>query len=161
MGASDLLHRLRDAGLVLTLTPAGGLHVAPRSALTDDHRAAIRAARDALVQALHAESEPPASPLPADLAVMFVACSRAGLYRDEDRAALPAMHALDPEGTRGLIEAMHERLGCCRRCLHFRQPGLSTGYCTGRDDLALAYGLLRALPPDEGACCPDFARSKL
>jgi len=59
MGAPELLHHLRGAGLVLVLTPAGGLHVAPRSALTDDHRAAIRAERDALVLALQAEAEPP------------------------------------------------------------------------------------------------------
>jgi hypothetical protein len=62
MGAPELLHHLRGAGLVLTLTPAGGLHVAPRSALTDNFRAAIRAERDALVLALHAEAAaaPPA-----------------------------------------------------------------------------------------------------
>lgn len=59
MGAPELLHHLRGAGLVLTLTPAGGLHVAPRTALTDDHRAAIRAERDALVQALQAKADPP------------------------------------------------------------------------------------------------------
>lgn len=57
MGAPELLHHLRGAGLVLTLTPAGGLHVAPRTALTDDHRAAIRTERDALVLALQAEAE--------------------------------------------------------------------------------------------------------
>jgi hypothetical protein len=62
MGAPELLHHLRGAGLVLTLTPAGGLHVAPRSALTDDHRAAIRAGRDALVLALLAEAEAPTTP---------------------------------------------------------------------------------------------------
>jgi hypothetical protein len=62
MGAPDLLRHLRDAGLVLTLTPAGGLHVAPRSALTDDRRAAIRAARDELVQALQAEAVSPPPP---------------------------------------------------------------------------------------------------
>lgn len=59
MGAPELLHHLRGDGLVLTLTPAGDLRVAPRSALTDDHRAAIRAERDALVLALQAEGEPP------------------------------------------------------------------------------------------------------
>ena len=59
MGAPELLHHLRGAGLVLTLTPAGDLHVAPRRALTDDHLAAIRAERDALVLALLAEAEPP------------------------------------------------------------------------------------------------------
>lgn len=64
MGAPDLLHHLRGAGLVLTLTPAGGLHVAPRCALTDDQRAAIRAERDALVQALQAEASRPPPPPP-------------------------------------------------------------------------------------------------
>lgn len=61
MGATELLNDLRSAGLVLTLTSAGDLHVAPRSALTDDHRAAIRAQRDALLLALRAEagSSPP------------------------------------------------------------------------------------------------------
>ena len=64
MGAPELLHHLRGAGLVLTLTPAGDLHVAPRSALTDDHRAAIRAERAALVLALQAEADPPPPPPP-------------------------------------------------------------------------------------------------
>jgi hypothetical protein len=62
MGAPELLHHLRGAGLVLTVTPAGGLHVAPRTALTDNHRAAIRAERDALVLALQAEGEQPVPP---------------------------------------------------------------------------------------------------
>lgn len=64
MGAPSLLHYLRGAGLVLTLMPAGALHVAPRTALTDDHRAAIRAEREALVLALQAEAEPPPTALP-------------------------------------------------------------------------------------------------
>lgn len=62
MSAPELLHHLRGAGLVLTLTPAGGLHVAPRTALTDNHRSAIRAERDALVLALQAEAEQPSPP---------------------------------------------------------------------------------------------------
>ena len=62
MGAPELLHHLRGAGLVLTLTPAGGLHVAPRTALTDDYRAAIRTGRDELVLALQAEGEQPPPP---------------------------------------------------------------------------------------------------
>ena len=56
MGAPELLRHLRSAGLMLTLTPVGRVHVAPRDALTDDHRAAIRAERDALVVALQAEA---------------------------------------------------------------------------------------------------------
>jgi hypothetical protein len=62
MGAPDLLLHLRGAGLVLTVTPAGGLHVAPRTALTDDHRTAIRTERDALVLALQAEAASPSQP---------------------------------------------------------------------------------------------------
>lgn len=64
MGAPELLHHLRGAGLVLTLTPAGGLHVAPRTALTDDHRAVIRAERGSLVLALEAEAASPPPPSP-------------------------------------------------------------------------------------------------
>lgn len=62
MGAPELLRHLRGTGLVLTLTPAGGLHVAPRTALTDDHRAAIRTERDVLVLALQAEASRPPPP---------------------------------------------------------------------------------------------------
>lgn len=62
MSAHELLNRLRGAGLVLTMTTAGGLHVTPRSALTDHHRAAIHAERDALVLALNAEAQPQTSP---------------------------------------------------------------------------------------------------
>ena len=62
MGAADLLNRLRGDGLVLTLTADGRLHAAPRDALTDEHRAAIRAARDALVRTLQAEASRPPPP---------------------------------------------------------------------------------------------------
>lgn len=62
MGAADLLNRLRGEGLLLTLTADGRLHAAPRDALTDEHRAAIRAARDALVRTLQAEASRPPPP---------------------------------------------------------------------------------------------------
>ncbi len=100
--------------------------------------------------------DPSAVPVPADLVALFDACAKAGLYDDADRAALPAMLALDAEGTRGLIEAMHSRIGRCRRCRHFRRPGLSDGYCTGRDDLPHAYGFMHRLPDDAGARCGAF-----
>lgn len=96
--------------------------------------------------------------VPAELLALFDACARAGLYGDADREALPAMLALDLEGTRKLIEAMHDWIASCGRCAHFRRPGRSDGYCTGRDDLPIVYGLLRALPDDEGMRCPRFAR---
>ena len=101
-------------------------------------------------------AEPKAVPVPADLAALFDACERIGLYGDEDRAALPTMFALDPDGTRGLIEAMHSRIGRCRRCRHFRRPGLSDGYCVRRSDLRRAYGAMRALPSDAGTHCRLF-----
>lgn len=62
MGAADLLNRLRGERLLLTLTADGRLHAAPRDALTDEHRAAIRADRDALVRMLHAEALHPPPP---------------------------------------------------------------------------------------------------
>ena len=119
-----------------------------------DHTGALAAYPAAI--AAEPMAEPQAVPVPADLATLFNACERIGLYGDEDRAALPAMLAADPEATRGLIEAMHLRIGRCRRCRHFRRPGLSAGYCTRRGDLAPAYGLLRELPEDGGARCDDF-----
>lgn len=119
-----------------------------------DHAGALAAYPAAI--AAEPMAEPPAVPIPADLAALFDACERIGLYGDQDRAALPAMLALDAQATRRLIEAMHSRIGRCRRCLHFRRPGLSGGYCTRRDDLAPAYGLLCELPEDGGARCDDF-----
>ena len=56
MGATDLLARLRGAGLVLTLLPDDGLHVGPRSELTDEQRSEIRARRDDLIRALRDEA---------------------------------------------------------------------------------------------------------
>ncbi len=105
--------------------------------------------------------EPQAVPIPGDLLALFDACSKAGLYDDDDRAALPAMFALDPEGTRRLIEAMHAEIRSCRRCRHFRRPGLSDGYCTGRDDLPSVYGFMHELPDDEGMRCDAFERGPM
>ena len=168
MGAPELLHHLRGAGLVLTLTPAGGLHVAPRTALTDDHRAAIRTERDALVLALQAEGagealpEPALVSLPADIVALVEDCIAADLYGDEDRETLTAMYASDPDGTRALVAEMHARIGRCYGCQHFARPGLSDGYCGGRADLGPAYGPghpLRVLPADGGAACSSYEES--
>lgn len=119
-----------------------------------DHAGALSACPAAI--AAEPMTEPPAVAVPADLVALFDACERIGLYDDEDRAALPTMLALDPEGTRGLLEAMYARIGRCRRCLHFRRPGLSDGYCTGRRDLAHVFGLMHELPGAGGARCDAF-----
>lgn len=100
-----------------------------------------------------------AATVPAYALALFDACAKAGLYGDDDRAALPAMFALAPEGARRLIEAMHDRIASCKRCRHFRPPGQSAGYCTERDDLPHAYGLLHELPDDEGMRCEVFDRA--
>ena len=70
MGAAELLNCLRDDGLVLTLIAGGGIHAAPRDALTDQHRGAIRAARDALVLVLQAEAScQTPTPTPPSIAI--------------------------------------------------------------------------------------------
>lgn len=103
-------------------------------------------------------AEPQAVPIPGDLLALFDACANAELYDEADRAALPAMFALDPEGTRRLIGAMHAEIRSCNRCRHFRRPGLSDGYCTGRVDLPSVYGFMHALPNDKGLRCNAFDR---
>ncbi len=121
-----------------------------------DHAEALAAFPTAI--AAEPMPDPPAAPIPPDLSTMFNACVRAGLYDDADRAALPTMFAADAEGTRALIEAMQLRIGRCRRCLHFRRPGLAEpGYCTGRDDLRHVYGFMYELADHGGARCGLFA----
>ena len=47
----------------------------------------------------------------------------------------------------------------CRTCRHLKRPGLSAGYCGGRDDLPSAYTAghpLRRLPDDGGASCTTW-----
>lgn len=105
-------------------------------------------------------TEPPAVPVPADLTAMFDVCVGVGLYGNEDRALLPKLFALDAEGVRGLVEAMHARIGRCRQCLHFRRPGLSDGYCTSRDELPSVYGFMHALPGDGSARCDLFTEGQ-
>ena len=96
MGASDLLHHLRCAGLTLRLTPEGGLHVSPRSVLNDNDRTAIRAERDALVLALQAEASAPLPPLESGNPRMTPdqgdEC-HAGGWDDEEVAAFSAREA--------------------------------------------------------------------
>ena len=108
-------------------------------------------------------AEPLPGPLPDDLppaiATMFAKCVAVGLYDEAEGAVLRAMHAADPDGTRVLVAEMHARIGRCYGCQHFSQPGLSDGYCGGREDLPHAYGPghpLRGLPVDGGATCTAF-----
>ena len=55
-------------------------------------------------------------------------------------------------------QPMQETDGCTT-CAHYARPGLSSGYCSGRDDLPLADGAshpLRKLPSDKGASCLNW-----
>lgn len=63
----------------------------------------------------------------------------------------------------GLPRAEAERLAAldigCITCASHARPGLSDGYCGGRDDLPRAYGEnhpLRRLPDDRGATCEEW-----
>ena len=58
--AAVVREQLRRRGITLSLTPDGYLKAAPRTALTDDDRAAIRALRDELVAVVRAGDERPA-----------------------------------------------------------------------------------------------------
>ena len=59
-GAVVVREQLRRRGVTVTLTPDGSLKAAPRTALTDDDRAAIRALRDELVAVVRTGDERPA-----------------------------------------------------------------------------------------------------
>lgn len=47
----------------------------------------------------------------------------------------------------------------CNQCAYYARPGMSSGYCAERADLAAAYGPahpLRKLPADLGAACATY-----
>jgi len=74
----------------------------------------------------------------------------------EERAAIMEFDA-------GLPRAEAERLAAldagCITCTNYARPGLSGGYCGGRDDLPRAYGEnhpLRRLPDDQCATCKEW-----
>jgi hypothetical protein len=65
-----------------------------------------------------------------------------------------------PESGGGQLPPMGK---ACPDCQHFARPGKSDGYCSGRDDLPLAYGEnhpLRRLPADRGASCDQWQASE-
>ena len=59
---------------------------------------------------------------------------------------------IDPEW-----RASSVALSSCGQCAMRRAPGATwPGYCVGREDLPLAYGLLHVLPGDLGGGCPEY-----
>ena len=90
---------------------------------------------------------------------------------DVDRSEALAAALADPDGAlhcyrtiakdRGiaLVAPVVGRVKACPTCRHFARPGKADGYCSGRDDLPLAYGAnhpLRRLPADRGASCEQW-----
>lgn len=94
---------------------------------------------------------------------------------DDDQAEALAAALADPDGAllcyrtiakdRGIAPAVPVvgTVKACRCCQHIARPGKSEGYCSGRDDLPLAYGVnhpLRRLPADRGASCNQWKAEK-
>lgn len=94
---------------------------------------------------------------------------------DDDRAEALAMALADPDGALLCYRTIAEERGialaapvvgtakACQYCQHYTRPGMSEGYCGGRDDLPRAYGLnhpLRRLPADRGASCDQWQASE-
>lgn len=90
---------------------------------------------------------------------------------DVDRNEALAAALADPDGALLCYRTIAEKRGiaiaapmvgmvkACRCCQHFARPSKSAGYCSGRDDLPLAYGAnhpLRRLPDDRGASCNQW-----
>lgn len=90
---------------------------------------------------------------------------------DDDRAEALAVALSDPEGALlcyrtiakdrsiAIAAPVVGTVKACRCCQHHARPGKSEGYCSGRDDLPLAYGVnhpLRRLPADRGAACNQW-----
>ncbi len=113
--------------------------------------------------AVAAQQLPPPAPraIPPDIAAAFNRCLRAGVYGGDDSVVLPAMVAADVDATRELVVDMASRIDRCRQCANYCRPGLSGGYCTGRDDLPPVYGHLYLLPDDLGAGCDDFQQASM
>lgn len=148
------------------------LHAAP--ALSHDE---LLAAYADAVAAEPAAQRAGTRPETAHEQVELLALIRAIYADDADQDRAEAATLLDPEGAMACYRAIAAERGIvvsaqkigpasvsvvigCKTCQHRRRPGLaSPGYCSGRDDLPLAYGLhhpLRRLPDDRGVTCASY-----
>ena len=171
MGLDALLERLAGSrGAVTPVTsmqaadvtakPAPLLACTPVTAVTPLEGVTLREAQSHQWTQHFSDAEPlpetvPAA-LPAEIVALVDDCIAGDLYGDEDRETLAQMHTTDPAGTKFLVAEMHARIERCYRCQHFTRPGLSDGYCAGREDLVHAYSFMHYLPPDKGAWCDNF-----
>jgi hypothetical protein len=77
----------------------------------------------------------------------------AGAHQSARESARPGAHKSAEES------AQKSAARGCSTCRHRKRPGLSAGYCSGRDDLPGAYGEhhpLRQLPDDQGVSCASY-----
>lgn len=134
MGAPDLIQWLRRDGLALSLLPSGGLAVQPASKLTDEHRAAIRHHRDALVLALTDSAnlkEPEAHDPDRHSWPHTLAMNSAEIDSFNARVQLFTRHALDQTQAEGVADGLviRDRDGddrrLCLECQHLRGGGTS------------------------------------
>ncbi|MDP3521948.1 MAG: hypothetical protein Q8S02_15130 [Hydrogenophaga sp.] len=174
MGASELLQHLRGAGLILTVTAAGALHVAPREALTDHHRTVIRSQRDDLLLALLAEVEPRPTPPPTrrsgnplmtpeqgdechaggwDAAEIDAFRRRQARFMRMGRTADDADHLAERLSLR---DRQHDDRRLCLECAALADNGRCRAAARGR--LPGADRLLKPVPTLMQRC-PDFALS--
>ena len=119
------LERLRKAGFVPGISPAGGLLIEPASRLTDAQRAYIRANKVLLLAELRAETTPP-PPVELDQEALEERAAilefEAGFSRDEaERRALALMSAppVDSAITPPVAKA---EIVCCADCAHSVLP---------------------------------------
>ena len=134
------LSRLRQAGFVPGISPAGGLLIAPASRLTDAQRTYIRAHKVLLLAELRAELAPvaesfPIAPvIPVMPVVAVVAVDQdafeeraailefdAGFSRDEAERRARAMLTIPQSAPQPLPDARPDKV-CCGDCAHSITP---------------------------------------
>lgn len=92
----------------------------------------------------------PAAPLAEGLTVYPAAVTAEPACQSESDTEERGTHTPPPRNA---------PVASCRTCRHLGRPGLSAGYCGGRDDLPPAYTAghpLRRLPDDGGASCTSW-----
>lgn len=169
MGAPDLIQWLRRDGFALALLPSGGLAVQPASKLTDEHRAALRLHRDALVLALTDDAnlkEPEADDPDRHSWPHTTAMNTAEIDTLNARVHQFTRHGLDQPQAEGLADGLviRDRDGddrrLCLECLHLRGGGRSWA-CNQWRAAGLAGAIVLADEANKMQRCRAFKRIPL
>lgn len=145
---------LTSAGLTARPMPGGKLYVEPATRLTDDLRQYIRSHKADILAELAANDS-------GEVAGCDPKKKTQGLAPGAERQLQVAVAGCTPKKGHGVDDPSNPdmrlsvlALHPCGTCYWRRTPGAARlGYCTGRDDLPLAYGLLHELPDDMGESC--------